>query len=103
MMNTSNNETNPVKRGLNALSKMSPVFRWIVIISLAVAAVAGALGLTSCGNMSRISIKSDPNNISISVSQSTNDSTAVNVNVNPTLRLYEGKKNETSSGKDGQD
>lgn len=99
-MTTSNNETNLVKRGLNALSKMNPIFRWIVILALAVAATASTLGLTSCGNMSRISIKSDPNNISINVTQSTNDSTAVNVNVNPTLRLYEGQKNETSSGKD---
>lgn len=97
----SSNETNKVESGLNALRKMPPIFRWVVVIALSVALAAGALGLTSCGNMSRISIKSDPNNISINVTQSTNDSTAVNVNVNPTLRLYEGKKNETSSGKDG--
>lgn len=96
----SSNETNKVENGLSMLQKMPPTFRWIVVVALAVALAAGALGLTSCGNMSRISIKSDPNNISINVTQSTNDSTAVNVNVNPTLRLYEKQKDETSSGKD---
>lgn len=73
---------------------MRPIYRILLIVGLCLVLAASALGLTSCGNMSKINIKSDPNNISISVTQNSNDSTAVNVNVNPTLRLY-GKENET--------
>lgn len=87
-----------VKSGLSALANLPLIFRYVFVIAISVALSAGLLGLTSCGNMSRISIKSDPNHISINVSQSTNDSTAVNVNVNPTLRFYEKQKDETSSG-----
>ena len=92
---------NAVKSGLTVLRKMPKIFRFISIISIGVAMVAMALGLTSCGSISKITIKSDPNNISIAVNQTSKDSTAVNVNVNPTLRFYESEKDETSPGKDG--
>lgn len=100
MMTTSNEKMNVVKSGLEVLKKMPPIFRYVVIVAISVALSAVTLGLTSCGNISKISIKSDPNNISISVSQNQRDSTAVNVNVNPTLRLYEKQKDEATSGKD---
>ena len=93
-----NNVMNAVKNGLTVLSKMPKISKFIVVISLCVALAASAIGLTSCGNISKIVIKSDPNNISIAVSQTSNDSTAVNVNVNPILNLSPNvKENETQT------
>lgn len=95
-MNISENVIKLVQNILQALEKMRPIYKFISVLAALLAAAAFILGLTSCGNISKIQIKSDPNDIHISVSQSTHDSTHVNVNVNPTLRLY-GKENETKT------
>lgn len=95
MSNISGNETKLVHTILEALKKMPKIFKYISIIAAALAASAFVLGLTSCGNSSKITISSTPNDISIAVTQNSHDSTAVSVNVNPTLRFY-GSENETS-------
>lgn len=93
---------NLVMSGLSVLRQMPPIFRYLCTIIIGIGVSIFLLALSACGNMSKISIKSNPDNISISVTQNSNDSTAVNVNVNPTLRLYEKQEDEAKTWQNGK-